>query len=385
MKNIQWLFGLVLLISMSSCQDEFKTIQQDQLVLPNLPAEVYDYETLNLPSGVTPAQGGFTFTPNGIPIFTGFELKMDNDVATLGRVLFYDKHLSLNNTISCGSCHIQSKAFSDGEQFSKGFEGKITTRNSMAFANPISQRNLFWDSRSFSLVDLSLRPVQNHIEMGMEDLNKLAKKLQTLPYYPALFKAAFGSEKVEPDLISESIAQFVGSITTNKSKFDQRFNGIDQFTALEQLGANIFEGKGKCSQCHGGSTLGAQDGPNDPYGGGSTGGEDLKGTTNIGLDMVITDQGNGNGKFKIPSLRNVALSAPYMHDGRFKTLGDVINHYSNGIQKNPALDRHFLDANNNVIRFNFTEIEKQALIAFLNTLTDDQMTSDPKWSDPFKN
>ncbi len=357
---------------------------------PSLPEETYDYENVILPEGVFAAQNSFSFNEfgNDILIKPMETVGVTNAGATLGRVLFYDKQLSLNNTIACGSCHHQDKAFSDGQQLSAGFQGKHTSRNSMSFQNPIAQRNLFWDSRSFSLADLSLRPVQNHIEMGMEDLDKLANKLSKISYYPELFTAAFGSPEVTPERISQGITQFVSSITTANSKFDKHItSGFIQLSEMEMLGLNLFHGnKAKCSSCHSGNNFMAADGPDDPYGGGGTDPTEtnLKGTTNIGLDLVPSDAGRKEGSFKIPSLRNIALTAPYMHDGRFKTLDEVMDHYSHGIKNNENLDPKFRDNKGDVIKMNFSPIEKQALIAFMNTLTDVEMIKDPKYSDPFK-
>ena len=365
-----------------------------QASIPVLPTTPYDYVNLRLPNGVFVVQNSFVIENgmgNGENIFIDPNtfVNINNDAATLGRVLFYDKQLSLNNTISCGSCHHQDKAFSDGQKLSPGFQGKHTARNSMSFQNPIAQRNLFWDSRSFSLADLSLRPIQNHIEMGMEDLNKLAEKLSKVDYYPELFTKAFGSAEITPDRISQGITQFVSSITTADSKFDKAINnGTAQLSSMEAMGMNIFNSnKAKCASCHAGNNFAAADGPFDPYGGGgdNSGNTNLKGTTNIGLDLVTQDAGRKEGSFKIPSLRNVELTAPYMHDGRFKTLGEVIDHYSHGVKNNSNLDPKFRDANGEVLKLNFTQLEKQALIAFLNTLTDEQMITDPKYSDPFKN
>ena len=153
------------------------------------------------------------------------------------------------------------------------------------------------------------------------------------------------------------------------------------------MGMELFNSdKAKCSSCHGGGNMSALDGPNDPYGGGGsfTAVQDLRGATNIGLDIVYKDNGLGNGKFKIPSLRNIELTGPYMHDGRFKTLEEVVNHYTNGIKPHQHLDVKFTDGKGNVKPLNLNSIEKKAIIAFLKTLTDQEMTKDPKWSNPFR-
>lgn len=303
--------------------------------------------------------------------------------ATLGRVLFYDPALSLNNRVACASCHLQEKAFADAGAHSIGFEGKITPRNSMAINNPVLNRTLFWDSRATSATNLALQPAQNHIEMGMEDLDYLAEKLQKIDYYPDLFEKAFGSGSFNNENISNALAQFLCSMTTMNSKFDRVSKGEDEFTSLEQLGNSIFLGRGKCNQCHAGSNFMADDSPGGAYGGSSSSGEDIAGTANVGLDKFTKDQGKNNGSFRIPSLRNIAVTGPYMHDGRFEKLEDVIDFYSHNIQDHEDLDPK-LSTNGQPIRFNFTELEKQALVAFLNTLTDQEYLTAEKYSSPFK-
>lgn len=366
----------------------------DAAISPDLPTETFRYSQIKLPQNVFPAStfDNFFFDRHGnILPSSGVNnlgtLDVTDDGATLGRVLFYDKQLSLNNTISCGSCHHQDKAFADGNAISVGFEGRKTERNSMSIVNPISQNNLFWDSRSFSISDLSLKPVQNHIEMGMEDIDYLVKKLAKLDYYPDLFEKAYGDKNVTKERVSKSIAQFVGSITTNEAKFDQGLKtGFTNYNDLERLGMKIFNSEeAKCGSCHSGNNFAADDSPGGEYGGASFGpNEGPRGTTNIGLDIVYEDDGRTDGKFKIPSLRNIALTGPYMHDGRFESLEEVVDHYSEGIMPHKDLDKKFKNHNGDVIHLNLDPIEKQALVAFLHTLTDFEMIKDPKYSDPFK-
>lgn len=377
--------GLIMLIV--SCTDSTSDVKiTDAPILPNQP---YDYQHLRLPLGTSPAGGmnrDFVFI-DGQPVFNNQTLQVTPEGATLGRVLFYDKKLSLNNTVSCGTCHHQEKAFADGLKVSKGFEGRTTTRNSMSIVNPIVQNNLFWDSRSQSIHDLSLQPVRDHIEMGMENMDRLVAKLKETEYYAPLFEKVYGNAEVTPEKISKALSQFVSSITSNRSRFDEGLtNNFSNYSELEKLGHNLFHSdRIQCSSCHGGTNFSALDGPGQPYGGGGFGGsENMRGATNIGLDLIYKDQGVGNGRFKIPGLRNVALTGPYMHDGRFNSLDEVIEHYSSGIKPHGHLDPKFLDGNGNVKQLNLTTIEKKALVAFLKTLTDEQMISDPRWSDPFK-
>jgi cytochrome c peroxidase len=401
MKKSILLFGGIALsiIGFQNCkQTEDLTYQTEKQLI--LPASTFDYKAevdafvkdmpvISLKAqlgkiGVNPnPNGNIGFDPSFSNVnFSTGEIK--NEVATLGRVLFYDSKLSINNVIACGSCHLQSKAFSDVSAGSKGFKGVETTRNSMAITNPMLTSNLFWDSRSKSLHDMVLKPVQNHIEMGMEDITFLREKLEKTSYYPALFKKAFGNEYVTTEGINMALMQFLASMVSHNSKFDEGAkSNFGNFNALENMGKDLFISERlSCTKCHNGVnfSLGDEMSFDNPYGG-SSGSE---GTANIGLNLVYKDNGRGNGKFKIPSLRNVELSGPYMHDGRFKSLEEVVEHYNNGIQAHPNLDDNLKDKNGEPRRLNLSNIEKSALIAFLKTLTDKKYTSDPKYSNPFK-
>lgn len=320
--------------------------------------------------------------------------------ATLGRVLFYDKNLSANNTISCASCHQQAAGFSDPSQFSKGLNGGHTSRNSMGLINArYYQTGRFaWDEKAASLEEMVLLPIQDQVEMNM-DLTTLENKLQILEYYPILFKNAFGDEEVTSERIAKALAQYIRSIVSFDTKFDEGMaltgnplvaEGIPLFpnyTAQEQLGQQIFfsgtEHRANCLYCHGSPAMTVPEGEDDM-------------AKNNGLALTYQDKGKGgitglaseNAKFKVPSLRNITLSAPYMHDGRFKTLEEVIDHYSDGVQQHPNL--HFRlsvvdDGPPGGVpnKLSLTQAEKESLIAFLKTLTDESITTDEKYSDPF--
>ena len=318
-----------------------------------------------------------------------------NNKATLGRVLFYEGKLSINNTISCGSCHKQNLGFADNVAFSAGYQNKLTGRNSKGIANitgmPASETifqpftitaanmPLFWDGRENVLSNLANRPITNHIEMGMDDPDAIPAKLAKVPYYAQLFMNAYGDNAITKDRISESIAVFMASIRTGNSKFEVGVNSnFANFTPQESQGFALFTGKYNCNNCH---EI-------------SQGGYNISSATfaDIGLDANYVDLGMGaidlqstdNGKFKVPVLLNVALTAPYMHDGRYKTLDDVIEHYSHTIQNSRNLNDVLKDGNGNAMQMNITADDKQALIAFLNTLTDYNMVNDPKYSNPFK-
>ncbi len=324
----------------------------------------------------------------------------------LGRVLFYDKTLSVNNAVSCGSCHKQAFAFSDNRNLSKGFENLFTDRNTppiqnlsilMLRSNPIilppnggdGGQALFWDGRERFLKTMVMQPIFNHVEMGMSNPQKIVERVKSKPYYKDLFIDAFGDDEITIDRIAEALSGFTGSIVSDGSRFDASHNFFNDLntsnnllTIREREGLRLFFEKYDCGSCH---NLFSERG----YDFMIPDGEEL---VNIGLDMeyedngrgLITGRGEDNGKFKIPNLRNVALTGPYMHDGRFSTLEEVIDHYNTGIKAHPNLDERLKDSNGNAMVMNITEEEKGAIIAFLHSLTDNSMITDPKFSDPFK-
>ncbi|GAB5536522.1 MAG: cytochrome c peroxidase [Rubricoccaceae bacterium] len=333
---------------------------------PVLPETPYDYEGIALPSHLnTNATLRWDTTPADNPI--------TNAGATLGRVLFYDVRLSRNETIACASCHRQEHGFSDPRPLSIGFEGGLTTRNSMALAIPRydPSRKFFWDQRVRTFEELALVPIQDPIEMGMT-LDELTDRLAATSFYPDLFADAFGTPEVTSDRVAKALSQFIRSIVASNSKYDaaREADGgyagapMEGLTDQENRGLQLFYGKGGCQNCHGGDLV--------------MGGR----ATSNGLDSTVTDEGAGQGRFKIVTLRNIGLTAPYMHDGRFETLEEVIDHYSTGIQSGPGLDGR-LSNGEGPIQMNFSEDERAALVAFLHTLTDSTLATNPMWSDPF--
>jgi cytochrome c peroxidase len=300
--------------------------------------------------------------------------------ATLGRVLFYDTRLSANNTVACASCHHQSRAFVDNGRFSTGFEGKKTDRNAMSLVNLryYPRGRFFWDERAKSLEEQVLMPVQSKTEMG-QDVARLVDILGKDSKYPELFRKAFGDSAVTRDRIAKSMAQFVRSLVSYQSKYDEGMakarsvrDDFANFTDQENRGKSLF--LRSCANCH------------------LPGGQDAHFVTlrplNNGLDSSIknSDGGVGDrtlepsdlGRFKSPSLRNVEFTAPYMHDGRLSTLEAVIEHYSREVQPHPNVD------NRARRRLNLNTAEKAALVAFLKTLSDTKFITDPKFSDPFQ-
>lgn len=389
------------LFILGSCQkDENPVIivQNDSFEDLNIPDVPFDYENIELPAH---------FLNNDFPNNFAFQfaaIESDNTPvnnptthvgALLGRVLFYEKKLSQNGTIACASCHKQENGFSDNEVLSLGFDGGTTRRHSMGLTNArfYQTGKFFWDERAETLEDQVLMPFQDPVEMGMT-LDQIVQTVTEQSYATPLFKAAFGDDTINADRISKALAQFVRSLVSVNSKYDQGRSQVNSpladfpnFTSEENLGKQLFNTRNlvapSCNSCHlSEAFIAPLLAPN-----GSTIG------TNNGLDAFSNeDQGiyessgiNGHrGKFKVPSLRNVALRAPYMHDGRFSSLEEVIDHYSTNIQDHPTLQPFLRDDNGLPIKYNFSGEEKAALIAFLNTLTDDQFTSDEKFSDPFK-
>ena len=383
------LYILSLMLILAACQKEVPLPNKRLPVLPDPP---YSYDT--------PPANSF-FNPFG-------DSSINNDVATLGRVLFYDTQLSHNNSVSCGSCHRQINGFADPRNFSIGFENGRTARNTQTIVNTGTQTGFFWDLREKTLDHMVLQPIANHVEMGVSDTLELESRIQSQSYYKVLFSKAFGSEEITTNKIGRALAQFVKSIVSVSTRYDvgrlqTQDNRVEfpNFTEQENLGKHLFFSKFPCSQCHGGVNL---DGS-------------LSAPKNVGLEIDYHDNGmsgvlpsgeNRDGFFKTPSLRNISITAPYMHDGRFKTLEEVVEFYNSGIQPHPQLSEELRIREQGglspehlgpVIEFDFipepasgtipqkmfmTGVEKAALVAFLKTLTDYTVITDPKFSDPFE-
>lgn len=371
---------------------------------PNLPEQHFNYANIELPEHYTTnafnvpglfqlAATDFDNTPDDNPI--------TDAGATLGRVLFYDKKLSANGTIACASCHLPEAGFSDSNQFSEGFEGGFTRRNSMGLANArfYFTGKFFWDERADTLEEQVLMPFQDEVEMGLT-LEQLEAIVSAQTYYPELFEDAFGDTDISSDRIAKALAQFVRSMVSTTSRYDIARSQVNSptvdfplFTAQENRGKDLFflpmnVNNGdpiSCAVCHG----------SEAFVGSLPPGGNFQRTiaSNIGLDRVsVEDLGvaetTGNeddeGKFKVPSLRNIALTAPYMHDGRFDDLDDVLDFYDNDIENHVNLALPLVGNNGQAVTFNLNGQEKDDLIAFLETLTDETMINDEKFSDPFQ-
>ena len=340
----------------------------------SLPLNPYNYKNQSLPSFY---HNQFISIADNTP----YDNAVTNWGATLGRVLFYDKRLSKNYTISCGSCHIQEFGFSDTAKFSIGFNNEKTSRHSMAIVNAkyYSSGKFFWDERATSLEEQVLMPIQDPIEMGMS-IDSVIARLNRVSYYPQLFDYAFGSKEIDSVKISKALAQFVRSMLSFQSKYDigrskviRTSDNFPNFSLSENRGKAIFfnENELSCSSCHTTDAFFGDMARNNGLSLSQDSG--VGGVTGNLLDMYT---------FKSPSLKNISVRPPYMHDGRFSTLEQVIDHYSSGIAEHNYVDPHFKTATG-VFQFNLSPQEKLDLINFLNTLTDEKILSDEKFSDPF--
>jgi cytochrome c peroxidase len=308
---------------------------------------------------------------------------LTNQGVYLGRMLFYETKLSANNTISCGTCHQQRLAFTDGKIFSQGIDSSFTSRNTMSLANLLWGRKFFWDGRANGLEEQAKEPINNPHEMG-ESLENVAKKLQKTKRYPTLFKEAFGTKMITGDRIVQAIAQFERTLISSNSRYDKYLQGEYKPTEQELRGMQLFmtsaeAGKNirgaNCGQCHGTPKI------------------FMELFHNNGLDTVPKDIGrerltgllNDRGRFRVVTLRNIALTAPYMHDGRFKTLQEVLDHYNEHIQPSRSLSL-FLQGRSNEPggkSLRLTKQEKEDIVRFLEMLTDSTFITDPRFSDPY--
>lgn len=338
----------------------------------------------------------FTYTQPVLPVYYDAAVAAtdnapaggaSNAVATLGRVLFYDRRLSINDAVSCASCHQQAQGFGDTRRFSAGFAGNaFTTAHAMRLGNVRywRQGSMFWDRRAATLEAQASQPIQHPVEMGFDaaagGMTALLTKMQTLPYYAELFTLAFGSPTPTEAGLQTALAQFQRAMVSTNSRWDtgyaQTFNpaqngngvntAIPSFTAQENRGRQLFMGNANqgglnCAACHQPPTFAL-----------------AANSRSNGLDAGETVL------FKSASLKSVALSGAFMHDGRFSTLEQVVEHYNSGVRDGPALDNRLRGNNNQPRTLNLTEADKAALVAFLRTLSDTTLSTDPKFSSPFR-
>lgn len=282
----------------------------------------------------------------------------------LGKNLFYEKGLSSDSTISCATCHEQNHAFGPhNTAFSQGVNGQLGTRNAPAMFNLIWSPTFMWDGGINHIETMPLAPITNPVEMN-ETMANVVNKLQQSPYYQNLFQQAFGTTEVTDQKLFRALACFMGMLVSDQSKYDQVKKGNATFTADESAGYQLF--LNKCSSCHTEPLF-----TDYSY-------------RNNGLDSVFTDIGRGlitqnnadNGKFKVPSLRNIEFTYPYMHDGRFYTLNQVLDHYRQGVKQSVSLDPILTTG------IPLTNLEKIQLIAFLKTLSDYKLISNTQFYEP---
>lgn len=314
-----------------------------------------------------PADNISLVVPAGWPYpnydFTGNTLTKEGFI--LGRKLFYDTQLSRDNTISCGSCHQQFAAFSHLDHAtSHGIDNLLGTRNAPGLFNLNWHTSFMWDGGINHIEVQPIGPITNPVEMD-ETVANVVTKIQNDVSYPPMFKDAFGTETVTSQLIFKAIAQFQGMLVSYNSKYDMYTRGAVSLTSSEQNGLTLF--MAKCNVCHTAPLF-----TNHEF-------------MNNGLDSVFTDAGRAtitlaasdSGKFKVPSLRNVALTRQYMHDGRFTTLDQAVEHYNSGVLNSTTLSPEVAGG------IPLTPTEKADIIAFLKTLSDPIFINDARFRDPF--
>ena len=302
----------------------------------------------------------------------------------LGRQLFYETALSANATISCASCHRQELAFTDGLARSQGVGQARTPRSAMPLGNLLWEPRLTWDGAFTALESQARIPIENPDEMH-QPLAAGVARLQQLAVYPPLFRAAFGSSTITEANVLKALAQFERTLVSSNSRFDRYRRGDrTALSSFELRGFVLFNTHpngtlrgGNCGDCHAGDL------------------QTDHAFRNNGLDATLTDRGLGaltgrptdNGKFRVPSLRNIALTAPYMHDGRFATLAQVVDHYNEHVALNsPNIDPLLLNTTNDPRQQSFTldltATEKAQIVAFMHTLTDSTFVRDPRFARP---
>jgi cytochrome c peroxidase len=311
---------------------------------------------------------------------------LDDRVATLGRVLFHDLRLSTNDRTSCATCHRQAFAFTDSMRFSNGISGAFTTEaHAMRLGNVRYWKpgTMFWDRRAASVEAQAGHPIVTEVELGWGPqaggINGLIRKMSASAYYPDLFAWAFGSPEVTEARIQQALGQFLRAMISSSSRWDTGYAKVfspdapnraldvdlPNFTPQENRGRHLFmtgvgEGGAGCSACH------------------------LPPTFALSADARSNGLDAGETRlFKAPSLRSVGLTGPYMHDGRFATLAEVVDFYDHGIQDGPALDDR-LKQDGRPRRLNLDAADRAALVAFMMTLNDDALVTDARFSNPFR-
>ena len=361
--------------------------------LPALPAEPFSYLNELPEHFLVNSIDGTMHRPVVELDSTPVDNPTTNEGATLGRVLFYDVNLSSNHTVRCASCHVQGNGFSDPLVLSQGVGRSRTRRNSMGLANAVfnASGRYFWDERAGTLESQVLQPFLDPIEMALP-LEIVVQRIEERRYYDQLFIDAFGDATVNPGRIAAALAQFIRAMVSADAPYDRGraqvsspLDPFPNFTDEENRGKQLFytaidDGGGGCSNCH---TSEAQ--VNTPTGLKNNGIDPplaVSQAPDLGRFEVTLDLSE-LGSFRVPSLRNVGVSGPYMHDGRFVSLEAVVDHYNDGIQPHENLSAE-LRGPGVPIRMGFDEADKAALVAFLHTLTDQTFLTDERFSEPFR-
>ncbi|MCF0064340.1 cytochrome-c peroxidase [Dyadobacter sp. LJ419] len=371
MKKAIWLFGMFCLLFQGtiSCNKETATPEPKPPIDNNPPPLEWK----------KPA-----YFPD--PVYDLSKNPLTAEGVELGRFLFYDGILSRTDNIGCGTCHQQQAAFTHhGHDLSHGVDDLLGTRNSPAVQNMAFSPSFFWDGGVHDMDLVPPVPIENEVEMG-ERVGTVIEKLRKTPVagaakqvdYPKMFKAAFGTDEINADRMMKALSQFMTTLVSATSRYDYFLQGdASALTDLEKQGLTVF--KQKCASCHSSELF-----------------TDFSFRNNGLIPNKIKDQGRyaitlneaDRLKFKVPSLRNVGLTAPYMHDGRFTTLQQVLNHYANdqsgskdSIFASPTLDP-LLQVAGQKRGIKLSATEKQAIIAFLRTLNDEQFINDKRFSDP---
>jgi cytochrome c peroxidase len=321
---------------------------------------------------VTPIDLPEKFTPFRFTMSRTFpipDLPRDNPLieerVALGEKLFHEKALSRDGSISCASCHHADAAFTDKLALSQGIDGQKSDRNSMPLFNLAWKREFFWDGRAPSLRQQVLMPIADHREMD-ESIDRVCEKLTAIPEYQNLFRAAYRSPGITAEKVSLALEQFLLTLSARDSRFDRAMAGQATLSSEEQRGFELFMTEyeprtgqygADCFHCHGGALFSNHQFHNNGLTGNDRG------------RAKVTNSPADEHKFSTPSLRNLALTAPYMHDGRFATLEEVIEHYSSGIQRSATLDPNL--AKHPASGLNLSANDKSALVAFLKSLTEE--------------
>ncbi|MCX7633248.1 MAG: hypothetical protein N2Z22_07950 [Turneriella sp.] len=304
------------------------------------------------------------------------------EAVELGRFLFYDKDLSADSTIACASCHKQQFGFADNVRFSPGVKGRLGKRNTMPLVNLVSDRRFFWDGRAASLEEQVLMPIEEFNEMDLP-LDELIDRLQKHPIYPALFERAFNTRKITRELIASALAQFVKSIISysapddymravdaNKLKLSQIPAEMRKYWPIYLKNVQIMN----CGACH---TMVAAAGQNMFEDAGLE-----ENPEDVGY-YVVTRKEEDKGKFKVPTIRNLEVTAPYMHDGRFATLREVIEHYRSKMIRKKNISPLYLDSQNRIKTTTLTEEQIAVMMEGFPMYTDKKLLSDPRYGNPF--